>query len=198
MSQDESGYDPWRKLCLHGYDDPWTYDQTRVIKKRAHGGSDRKASMAYSISPENSAPKTILKAAGSDESEHEFSIASISPSNDPDYDGMYEKALDEKLELEFDDDLELFETIENGIHGTADLDTSMMCNASYNRDINTWRQYSGVSMETISDDLWSDMSDTHSEDILNENFVIPLLAKAKQVAASATNTNYHWRTHIEP
>ena len=196
--QYDSGYDPWRKLSLHDYNDfdPSKYDQTKVIKKQKARASDRKASMAYSISPENSTPKTVLKA-GSEESEQDSSTAS-SPSAEQDYDGMYEKALDEKLELEFDDDLELFETIENGIHGTTDFDPSSMCNASYNRDINTWRQYSGVSMETISDDLWSDFSDTHSEDILNDNFVIPLMAKAKQLSGSTNSTNYHWRTHIEP
>ena len=193
----DSGYDPWQKLSLHGYNDfdPSKYDQTRVIKKKA---SDRKASMAYSISPENSTENTVLKA-GSEESDQS---SASSPSAEPDYDGMYEKAMDEKLELEFDDDLELFETIENGIHGTTDFDTSTMCNASYNRDINTWRQYSGVSMETISDDLWSDFLNSHSaEDILNDNFVIPLMQKAKQLSnasGSANNTNYHWRTHIEP
>ena len=186
---------------MHSVPNHSSYEQTKVVKKTKNRSNELKPSMAYSISPSDTS-RNYTSYCQRDQSQCLCSPCSLSP----DYCGVYEKALDERLELEFDDDLDIFDTIENGIHGsTSDTEEKNLCNASYNRDINTWRQFSGVSMDTVSDDLWSDsnFSDTCSEDILNDNFVIPILNKSRTNSSTTTTTtatavDYHWRTVVEP
>lgn len=231
----DCGYDPWRKFSLrskdHVDDDAFI---NRVIRKPKNLKTLAVQPSKSKESSSSSTARTPTTATTTTITSGHCSCSPVSPSTTPTYCGLYEKAMDEKLELEFDDDLELFDTIEHGIHGStaAELDVrdgttggelesragfvNGFLNASYDRDINPWTRYSELSTETLSNEAWSDsyFSDTNSEDILNDNFVLPLLKRTRPAtqqpgggttlstscskAVVAVQADYHWRTVVEP
>ena len=110
-----------------------------------------------------------------------------SDSPEVEYCGVYERELDEKLELEFDDHLDVFDTF--------DKDFDKPYQSKYDKNINTWKRYTmdyssrDTSLD-FSDDRLSDSVTETSSDILNDNFL--------PRTVNPTIVNYSWRTVIEP
>ena len=141
-------------------------------------------------------------------SESNASIIIPSPvSNiESDYCGVYERELDLKLELEFDDNLENYNGVDEG--NTLELknytDYKLLQKLQPPNSLPSWRAYppvgvASVDLNTIefSDDLQITTPTESSSDVLNDNVVCSTRDTSSDNSLSISDVETHWDNAVE-
>ena len=142
----------------------------------------------------------------SSESNASIIIPSPVSNNESDYCGVYERELDLKLELEFDDNLENYNGVDEG--NTLELknytDYKLLQKIQPPNSLPSWRAYppvgvASVDLNTIefSDDLQITTPTESSSDILNDNVVCSTRDTSRENSLSIFDMKTQWDNGVQ-